>query len=196
MTARAEYTDEEWQLLYLSPWVVGFAVSFGDSGGAIRETFSIATATASVKERYPGNELLASVWTARPSTAPAPEPMAEADPDTIGDALLERAVDTCRKVVALLEERSDTKEAQGFRTFLADVALGVANAAGGGFFDGGGVRFSRAEHAAIDTIRDALALGPLVESGDAGIPGTPAGPPRPDTVRGVTGIPEGPIDPE
>jgi hypothetical protein len=122
--------------------------------------------------------------------------MAEVDPDSIGEALLERAVDTCRKVVALLEERSDPREAEGFRTFLADVALGVANAAGGGFLDGGGVRFSRAEHAAVDAIRDALALGPLAERADAGTPGTPAEPPRPDTVRGVTGIPEGPIDPE
>lgn len=196
MTARAEYTDEEWQLLYMSPWVVGFAVSFGDQGGAIRETFSVAAATASVGERYPGNELLASVWASRPGTAGASEPIAETDPSRIGSELLERAVDTCRKVVALLEERSGPEEAEGFRTFLADVALGVANAAGGGLLDGGGARVSPAERAAVDAIRDALGLGPLAEGRSAGTPGTSSEPPPPDTVRGMSGIPAGPVEPE
>jgi hypothetical protein len=199
MTARAEYTDEEWQLLYVSPWVVGFAISFADPGGAIRETFSIATATSSAKERYPGNELLASIWTLKPGAPSAQEPVIETDTGDIAGVLLRRAVTTCHEVVALLEQRSSPVEAEGVRRFLADVALGAANAAGGGFLGVGTARVSAAERTAVEAIRDALDLGPLPVEG---VPGAPAGsrptaePPPPDTVRGVTGVPAGPIDPE
>jgi hypothetical protein len=199
MTARAEYTDEEWTLLYMSPWAVGFAVSFGDQGGAIRETFSIATATATVRERYPGNELLASVWSTRLDTAPAPEPIPGTDVGRIGDELLKRAVETCRRVVALLEERSHPEEAEGFRRFLADVALDVANAAGGGPLGGAGAHISSSERVAVDAVRAALGLAPLAIGENpegSGAASGPKPPPAPDTVRGATGIPTGPIEPE
>jgi hypothetical protein len=198
VTTRAEYTDEEWQLLSMSPWVVGFAVAFGDPGGSLRETFFLASATTSVRERYPGNELLASLWTQRPGATTPPAPVAEANPGSAEDIPLDRAVETCRSVSALLEERSTLEEAEGFRRFLADVALGVANAAGGGLL-GGGARISAAERAAVEAIRDALGLGPLPAGNTPETASTPrlsSEPPAPDTIRGVTGVPAGPIDPE
>ncbi len=168
MTARSEYTEEEWQLLFLSPWIVGMAVSLAEPGGTIREVFSIAAITASVRERYPDNELLGAAWAGGAEGAHPSDLGAAAEPERAVATMLEGAVDTCRAVVKLLADRSREAEAQGFRHFLGDVALEAANATTtGGFFGLGGVRVTEAERRAVVVIREALDLEPLPDTSDA-----------------------------
>lgn len=197
MTARAEYTDDEWELLYLSPWVVGAAVAFAEKGGTLRELMTVATLAATVRERYPANELMRSLWPTRQGTARTLEPTAGVEPTRFKAAPLERAVDACRRVVALLGERSNPTEAEGFRRFLGEVAVGVAQAArSGGILGFGGVPVTPAEHAAADAIRASLDLEPMTDAEGMTSEGGTGAPPPPDTVRGGgPDIPSGPIGP-
>jgi hypothetical protein len=59
MTAKADYTDEEWAILCRAPLVAGFAVSFADPGGPIeltKETMAALRAAGAP----PGNQELLS----------------------------------------------------------------------------------------------------------------------------------------
>jgi hypothetical protein len=204
MTARAEYTDDEWQLLYLAPWVVGVAVALAERGGVLRELMTIASLSATVRERYPDDELMGALWATRqdPAIPAVPVPALEAKgPEAnafaakeIEGALLDRALETCHRVVALLGERSSTAEAQDFRLLLGEVAIAVANTTrSGGVLGFGGVLVTPAERTAVDAIRSALDLEPMpgreggISDGDA--------PPPPDQIRGGPGIPSGAVDP-
>jgi hypothetical protein len=197
MTARAEYTDQEWQLLYLSPWVVGIAVSFAESGGTIRELMTVASLSATVRERYPDNELLGALWSAKQAPAVPPEPTASVDPTRLAGALLESALDTCHKVMALLGERSSAEETEAFRRLLGEVAVAVANSTRtGGVLGLGGVLVTAAERAAVDAIRSALDLEPMSDPQGAGGAEGATTPPPPDVIRGGgPGIPGGSLDP-
>jgi hypothetical protein len=143
-----------------------------------------------VGQRYPGNELLAALWTAKGGTPPAVSSPTHLDPEHFKENTLEQALEACRKVIAILADRSSAKEAGEYRQFLGDIAVAAAEAARtGGFFGIGGVLVTPAERAAADAIRDELGLEPM-----------PAGegaqqPPAPDSVRGIPGAPSGSIDP-
>jgi plasmid stabilization system protein ParE len=132
VTARAEYTDEEWQLLQMAPYAVGFAVAFADGSGVVesfKEIGALITERARAVARYPGNELLASLWAGQLSTAGAGEPVVpETGANDIAEVLLARALDSCGQVVALLEERSNPDEADGYQRLLMDVAKATASA--------------------------------------------------------------------
>jgi hypothetical protein len=194
MTARAEYTDEEWQLLYLAPWVVGVAVALAEQGGMVRELMTIASLSATVRERYPRSELLGALWSSSQAPAKPPESIASIDPKQLEGALLDRALETCHKVAELLGERATAAEAEAFRLLLGEVAIGVARSTRtGGVLGIGGVLVTPAERAAVDEIRSALGLERMSGAGDA-----PSGSaiPAPDVIRGRgPGVPSGSVDP-
>jgi hypothetical protein len=196
MTSRAEYNDEEWQLLYLAPWVVGVAVSLAEKGGTIRELMTVAGLSVTIRERFPDNELMGSLWVTPQGAHKSTMPIAGVDEGEIGGALLDRAIETCHKVMALLGERSTTKEAEPFRLLLGEVAVAVASTTrSGGVLGIGGVLVTPAERAAVDAIRAALDLEPMPgAAGDAPRDGAST-PPSPDLIRGGPGIPSGSIDP-
>ncbi len=198
MTARAEYTDEEWALLYTAPIIIGVAVAYAEPGAAAREVITAALMQGTAAKRYPGNELLGSLWSVRPGAAaeatpvqPVPLPSSAGEAASLPRELLDRALETARKVVALLDDRSGPLESEGVRSFLGDVAVATAEAArSGGFLGLGGVRVTPAERAAVDAIREALGLEPMpAKAEDA------QAPPAPDTVQGAPSVPSGPINP-
>jgi hypothetical protein len=177
MTARAEYTDEEWQLLYLAPWVVGVAVALAEQGGMVRELMTIASLSATVRERYPRSELLGALWSSSQAPAKPPESIASIDPKQLEGALLDRALET-----------------EAFRLLLGEVAIGVARSTRtGGVLGIGGVLVTPAERAAVDEIRSALGLERMSGAGDAP---SDSAIPAPDVIRGRgPGVPSGSVDP-
>jgi hypothetical protein len=194
MTARAEYTDDEWQLLYLAPWVVGVAVALAEKGGVLRELMTIASLSATVRERYPDDELMGALWATRQDPAIPAQAVPAVETKEIEGALLDRALETCHKVVALLGERASTAEAQDFRLLLGEVAIAVANTThSGGVLGFGGVLVTPAERAVVDAIRSALDLESM--PGPEGGISDGAAPPPPDQIRGGPGVPSGAIDP-
>jgi len=189
MTARAEYTYDEWALLYTAPIIVALAVSYAEPGGVAREMISSVIMEGMVGQRYPGNELLGALWTTKGGTPPAVSSPTHLEPEHLKEQTLEQALDACRKVMTILEDRSNADEAGEYRRFLGDVAVAAAEAARtGGFFGIGGVLVTPAERTAVDAIREALGLEPMRD---------PEGvqPPAPDSLPWIPGAPSGSIDP-
>jgi len=163
MTARAEYTNEEWTLLQMTPYVVGLAMSFADGSGVL-ETFNevaaLATERARGAEQYPGNELVASLLADREQPAPPPiepAPRGSAAVD-VASTLRARAVEDCRSVVTLLEERSHADEADGYKRFLMDIARATAMAYRHGGWLKHGTVIDEQERSLLCTLSDVLGV--------------------------------------
>lgn len=194
MTSRAEYTTAEWTLLQMTPYTVGLAMSFADGSG-ILETFNEVAALTMERarggERYPGNELVAALLADREQPAPpavrlTPEGAAAAD---VPSSLRTRAVEDCRAVVALLEERSHAGEADGYKDFLMDIARATATASRHGGWLKRGPVIDEQERSVLCQLSDVLGVdlgavpggvtceGPAAEGdGEPDIPTGPIGP--------------------
>jgi hypothetical protein len=212
MTARAEYDDQEWTLLQMTPFAVGFAVSFADGSGALETFWEVAALVAErarAIEHYPGNELLAALFEDKGLTGRPPDdavPDATAGPDGIAAALRDRALEDCRAVVALLEDRSHPDEAEGYKRYLMDMARATAEASRHGGWLSRSARVDEQERALLCEVADVLGVpvgGPPgeVECGEAGRSGGGERAPSPDIAPPRAGeegpdIPSGPIGPE
>ncbi|MDO8963540.1 MAG: hypothetical protein Q7W30_03510 [Coriobacteriia bacterium] len=222
MTARAEYTADEWVLLLVAPQAAAMAVAFADGAGffeTVGEAVIAATVQARGKERYPDNELIAALIDNRERVDPSrlPQPQRAGEPDTgVMERLREFAVEGCRDAMALLAERSNAVEAGGYASWVMESAKAAATATRhrDGLFGAKGPTVDAQERAMLGEIAKALGIEvgalpeepdgvqaprPVVspESADSGHTGAI---PAPDTVPRAgdgTGpdIPSGPIDP-
>lgn len=144
MTARAEYTAEEWQLLRFTPYAVGMAVVFSDGAGVIetlRESIALVVAQVEGVQRYPENELIGAIATDRSTDASQGTARVDLEgvaPEDAPAHLRESALDDCRKAVALLTDRSSQSEKDGYVHWVMDVARAAAMAVRhGGIFSRG-----------------------------------------------------------
>lgn len=178
MTARAEYTGDEWVLLLATPQTVAVAVAFSD-GGALLETVT-ETVLASVtqisgKERHRGNELIAALIDHRepisPARLPQPQQLGEAAAD-VRQRLRALAIGECREVMALLAERSNPGEAEGYAAWVMEVAKAAAFAVRhkDGWFGAKGPTVDDEERAILTEIAAVLnvSVGALSEEPPAG----------------------------
>lgn len=144
MTAKAEYTAEEWQLLRLTPYAVGMAVVFSDGAGlleSLRESIALIVAEVEGVQRYPANELIRTLAGDRSSDTQKSGATADLEGVSAEDApthLLSTALADARRVVDLLTERSSEGEREGYLHWVMDVARAAALATRhGGVFSRG-----------------------------------------------------------
>ena len=149
MTAKSDFTEEEWKTILEAPPSAGLLVILSDRGGSIRETFSMASAYTEAREQHGERELLDEIASAKPETdrtrAGSPE------------ELKQHNLDNVRQAVALLRTKSTDEEVEEFRKFVLGLAERVAEARKEGFLGLSGERVSDAERAAIGEIEAALA---------------------------------------
>jgi len=208
MTARAEYTAEEWQLLRMTPYAAGMAVAVSDGVGLVetlRESVAMVVAQAEGAKRYPDNELIKALISDRMTEAAqvaTPQQADAADPSRMAEQVLSTAVEDCRRALALLEERSHAAERSGYVSWVMDAAKAAAVAARHGSLFSRGPIVDGQEMAALEALAAALGVvvGELPTGGVRTATGGPgyagATPPAPDTVRGNPDVPNGPIEPE
>ena len=136
MTARAEYSAEEWALLTDAPTLVEVAVALADGSGffeTVTEGVRSGVVRYQGKLRYPGNELVAALTTPRPGDVGQehhlPEFQEEGDSTAVAvGRLRQAAVKWCKDAMALLAERSNPEEAAGYAAWVLDVAKAAATA--------------------------------------------------------------------
>jgi hypothetical protein len=143
MTGKADFTEQEWELVREGPTTAGMIVVTAGRGGTFRETFAMAKAYAEAREEHGQSELLDEIVAAKPKVdrtrSHSPEELKQH-----GLALL-------RDAVALLETKATADEVDGYRRFVLTVADKVAEA-----HREDGVAVSAPEQAAIDEIAAAI----------------------------------------
>ncbi len=148
MTAKADFTEEEWKTILEAPPSAGLVVILSDRGGSIRETFSMAKAYTEARKQHGESELLDEIAAAKPemdrSRAGSPE------------ELKQHNLDNVRQGVALLQGKATEEEVAEYKKFILGLAEKVAEARKEGFLGLSGERVSDAERAAIGEVEAAL----------------------------------------
>jgi hypothetical protein len=143
MTGKADFTQEEWQLVLEGPPSAGMIVVTAQRGGTFRETIAIAKTYAEARQHHGESELLDEIVSARP----------ELDHTRYHsfDELKEHGLQHLRDAVELLERKTTPEEVKDYKGFVLNLADKVANA-----HREGGDTVSPAERAAIEEITATL----------------------------------------
>ena len=146
MTAKSDFTEDEWQLVAEGPVTAGMIVSTAQSGGTFRETFALSKAYAEARQAHGQSELLDAIV----SDKPAFDRHRYHSPEDLRGLGLPRL----HEAVALLEQKATADEVESYRGFVVALAEKVAAA-----HEEGGQRVGPAESEALDAIRASLATG-------------------------------------
>jgi hypothetical protein len=143
MTAKADFTAEEWDAVLEGPTSAGMIVSTAERGGTFREAFAIAKSFAEARKEHGDSGLLDEIVASKPemdrTRAHSPEEMKQ------------HGLERIREAIALVEQKADPDEVEDYRRFVISLAERVAGAK-----SEGDQPQSDAERAAIAEITEAL----------------------------------------
>jgi hypothetical protein len=160
MTAKTDFTDEEWTRLKRAPFVAGMAISISDPGGPIelvKETSAtLKTVTGAAQDGGRG-ELVSALAAELTEDAKARKnPLS--DFKVKGAMAVQQIVDELTAANALVSEKASPEDAEAYRSWLKDAATEAANAAKeGGFLGFHAVRVSEGEQRMLDKLGEVLA---------------------------------------
>ncbi|HEY4977386.1 MAG TPA: hypothetical protein VII05_08620 [Gaiellaceae bacterium] len=143
MTGKADFTEEEWELVSEGPPRAGLIVVTAQRGGIFRETLAIPTAYVEARQLHGESQLLDEIVAARPERDHTHYHSFE--------ELKQNGLQHLRDAITLLEQKATAEEVAGYKRFILAVADKVANA-----HREGGTSVSDAEQAAIEEISKAL----------------------------------------
>ena len=145
MTGKADFTEEEWDLVLSAPPIAGTIVITAHGGGMMRETFAMAKAYAEARQHHGESQLLDEVVAAKP----------ERDHTRHGsfEELKQHGLGRLREAAELLQSKATPEEAEDYRRFILTLTDKVARR-----HKEGGVDVSPEEQAAIDEIAAALGV--------------------------------------
>jgi hypothetical protein len=143
MTGKADFTQQEWDLVLEGPPSAGMIVVTAQRGGTIRETLAIAKAYVEARQQHGESELLDEIVAAKP----------EIDHTRYHSVaeLRQHGLQHLRDAIELLERKATPGEVEGYRRFVLALADKVASA-----HREGGESVSDAERAAIAEISTSL----------------------------------------
>jgi hypothetical protein len=143
MTGKADFTQEEWELVLEGPPSAGMIVITAQRGGTFRESFAMAKAYVEARQQHGGSELVDEIVAAKPERDHTRYHSAE--------ELKQHGLQHLRDAVSLLERKATAEEVEDYKRFVLTLAEKVANA-----HREHGVSVSDAERAAIEEISAAL----------------------------------------
>lgn len=143
MTGKADFTEEEWNLVREGPPTAGMIVLVSSKGGSFRETWALAKTFAEARKQHGESELLDALVADRPDTPRYGSPE-EAE---------QQGLERIRQAVALLRQKATPDDVAGYGTFVKEVARRVAEA----HKEESGQAVSAEEQEAMAKIESALA---------------------------------------
>ena len=159
MSARTDFTDEEWTLLLKSPALAGITVvTASPSGplGVFRELSTMGKWILGAGKNAPEGSLVAELVADIRAIAERKRP-APAEDKVPADQFRARAMDSLRAAAALLGTKANAAETEAWKEWILGVATNIAQAAKEGtVFGFGGTLVSEAERAALRDIASAL----------------------------------------
>jgi hypothetical protein len=144
MTTKADFTDQEWEVVREAPTSAGMIVATAERGGTFREAFSMAKAYTEARKQHGESELLDEIVSAKPDVDRSRHGSVE--------ELKQASLQKVRDAVALVEQKATPEELDEYRRFIH----GLAERVGAAKDEAGGGPASDAEQAAIAEIDDAL----------------------------------------
>ena len=147
MTGKADFTEQEWDLVRSAPVSVAMIVVTAEHGGMMRETFAMAKAYGEARAQHGKSQLLDELVTSKP----------ERDHTRVHsfDELKRHGLDAVRQAIALLEAKAQPNEVEEYKGFILAVVDRVAKR-----HEEHGTAISPKEQAAIDEITGALGTTP------------------------------------
>ena len=120
MTAKSDFTEDEWHLVVGAPPSAGMMVITAQRGGTFRETYSIAKSYTETRKNHGESELLDEIVSAKP----------EIDHKRFHtyDELKQHTLQTLRDAVTLLEGKATADEVEAYKHFTVSLAERVAKA--------------------------------------------------------------------
>lgn len=146
MTTKADYTEQDWELVLEGPTSAGMLIITAQRGGTFRETVSMAKAYAEARQLHGQSELLDSIV----ATKPELDRTHHGSPEELKAHLLENI----GGAASLVRAKATPQEFDEYRRFVVNLAERVAGAhkeKGGGEDP-----VSDVEHAVIAEIAQAL----------------------------------------
>jgi len=143
MTAKADFDQQEWELIAEGPATAGMIVIRAEGGGTFRETIALAHAYADARKQHGQSELLDEIVSSKPQFD---RHRYRTDADLQGEGLARIG-----QAVTLLRERSTPQEVSDYGSFLLTLAETVAEAN-----TEHGTKISPKEQAALDKIRERI----------------------------------------
>ena len=159
MTAKADFTDEEWTRLKRAPFVAGMAISLSDPGGPIelvKETAAAVKTVVGAVEQGGRGELVEAVAAEAAADAKTHKnPLHDFKPK--GALAGQMVLEELAGVNAIVSAKASPEDAEAYRTWLKDAAQEAADAAKeGGFLGFHAVRVSEGEQRMLDKLEEAL----------------------------------------
>jgi hypothetical protein len=143
MTGKADFTEEEWELVTGAPPSAGLIVVAAQRGGTFRESLALGKAYGEARKQHGASELLDAVTGAKPKM--------DHTRFHSFDELKQHGLERLRAAIDLLERKATPEEVADYGRFVATLAHKVAAA-----HREDGVSVSEAEQAAIDEIASTI----------------------------------------
>jgi len=118
MAAKADFTEEEWELLREAPATAGMIVLLSSGGGSFRETWALAKTFAEARQQHGASQLLDELVDEKPDV-PRFGSAEEAE---------QEGLDRLGRAVALLEQKATPDDVEGYKRFALEVAERVGAA--------------------------------------------------------------------
>ena len=150
MTGKADFTEEEWEVVREGPTAAGMYALMASKGGSFRESWALAKTYAEARQEHGESELLDAIVAEKP-------PVERYDS---AEQLEQEGLTKLSQAVELLEQKASPGEVEGYRHFVTEVAGNVAKAHKE---EGEGV--SADERAAIEKITASLHPGGSQQAG-------------------------------
>lgn len=141
MTAKADFTEEEWNVVREGPPAAGMMVLMAQGGGSFRETWALAKTFAEARKQHGESQLLDELVSEKP----------DIERHHSAEKLEQQGVAGIREAIDVLERKATPEEVDGYRRFVLDVAERVAKA-----HEEEGEPVSAAEQAAIEKVASSV----------------------------------------
>jgi hypothetical protein len=150
MTAKSDFTPEEWETVIEGPTAAGLMIAASQRGGTFRESYSIAKAYADARREHGASQLLDDIVGEKPKV--------ERPHVHSVDELKQQSLEHLRQGLALVQQKGTPEDADQYKQFVVGLAARVAEAHREGFLGFTGDRVSDAERQAVSDVADALGV--------------------------------------
>lgn len=161
MSQRADYTDDEWFILWRAVANVPPAIMVAHPAHLVREAFVADAALEHVARTCKSmvGMLLAPPRSEAEWLSHRLDLQRRSEGQRDADEFMNETLDDCRQAVALLGERGNPEELKEYQQGLFEIAVAVAKAGKeGGFWGIGGVAMDESEKVFLRDLAEALGL--------------------------------------